>query len=137
MDLKTDSIITLRNVRDLNQNDRPDEMSEGRERECKLREQCKNFEAIFITQIVKAMEKTIPKSSLYGSNNNLASMMFSSVMGDAIAKQKGLGLGDIIYRSLKERDILNESDKLTEDEYLNSMEVLRSLTITGIEDNGE
>ncbi|RKY53501.1 MAG: hypothetical protein DRP89_06105, partial [Candidatus Neomarinimicrobiota bacterium] len=36
-------------------------------REIKLRQKCKDLEGLFITQLFKAMEKTIPKSSLVGS----------------------------------------------------------------------
>jgi len=68
------------------------------------------MEAIFITHIFKAMEKTISKSSLTGSGNTMSSMMFSSVMGEALSERGGLGLADVIFRSLAEKEGLSLDD---------------------------
>jgi len=67
----------------------------------KLAEASKELEAVFISYVLKAMEQTIPKDKDSGSNN-LAKMMFSSVMGKAIAEQGGIGLNEFIYKSLAE-----------------------------------
>ena len=72
-------------------------------RDLKLKETSQQLEASFLNFVFKAMEKTIPKTSLTGgSDNSLSSMMFSSTMSDAIAEQGGIGLADQIYKSLAE-----------------------------------
>ncbi len=73
-------------------------------KDIKLKEQSKQLEGIFITQIVKSMESTIPKNE-ESTSNSLSNMMFSSVMGDAMTKGGGIGLSKIIYNSLKNKDI--------------------------------
>ncbi len=70
-----------------------------------LRRASQDMEATFISMMIKAMERTIPESPLGGSQNNLAKMMFSSVMSTEIAEQGGFGFSDIIFESLKEEDI--------------------------------
>jgi Rod binding domain-containing protein len=71
------------------------------QKERKLDEASKELEAVFISYVLKAMEQTIPKDK-DSSSNNLAKMMFSSVMGKAIAEQGGLGLKEFIFKSLAE-----------------------------------
>lgn len=70
-------------------------------RDEKLWKASKDMEGVFLSQLIKAMEKTIPKSGLTGSNNNLAKMMFSSVLGKEIANKGGIGLAKHIYEGLK------------------------------------
>jgi len=80
-------------------------------RDIQLKEKSKDIEAVFLTQLFKSMEKTIPKN-LTGSNQNMATMMFSSVMGEAMSKGEGLGLSDMIYQSLREKDTPANTDNL-------------------------
>ena len=98
-----------------------------KERDIKLRQTSKDLEAIFITQMFKAMEKTVPKSSLMGSKNTLASMMFSSVMGQALANQGGVGLADVIYRSLKEKETLPSLEEVKSNPLLDNVQDFRLL----------
>jgi len=72
----------------------------------KLQEKAQEMESIFLTQMIKAMRKTVPGNSIGGSENksSLSSMMFSSVMGKALAKSGGVGLADKIFSSLKKMD---------------------------------
>ncbi len=79
----------------------------SQERDLKLKAQAEEMEAIFLSKLVKTMEKTVPKSN---SKNSLSSMMFSSEMGKAMAKAGGIGLSKMIYNSLKEKneDLSNE-----------------------------
>jgi Rod binding domain-containing protein len=67
----------------------------------KLREASKKLEGQFLTFMLKAMESTIPKDEKDNSQS-LATMMFSSVLGNDIAENGGIGLADFIYGSLKE-----------------------------------
>jgi len=73
-------------------------------RERKLKAQAEEMEAIFLTKLIKTMEKTIPKDE-NSSSASLSSMMFSSEMGKSMAKNGGIGLAKIIYQSLQDRDM--------------------------------
>jgi len=66
-----------------------------------LRKKSRELEAVFLTRLMKVMEKTIPKES---SGQTLSTLMFSTVMGDALADSGGIGLSDMIYRSLSENE---------------------------------
>lgn len=68
----------------------------------KLWKASKQMEGVFLSILVKAMEKTVPEGSLTGSKNSLSKMMFSSVMGQEISKNGGIGLANQIFQSLKE-----------------------------------
>ncbi|RKY53453.1 MAG: hypothetical protein DRP89_06170, partial [Candidatus Neomarinimicrobiota bacterium] len=96
-------------------------------REIKLRQKCKDLEGLFITQLFKAMEKTIPKSSLVGSKNTLSSMMFSSVMGEALANQGGFGLADVIFKSLKDKDEIINLDKLSNGNFIDNIQAIGTI----------
>jgi len=96
-------------------------------REFELRNKCKDMEAIFLTQLFKVMEKTIPKSSNDGSKNTLASMMFSSVMGQTLANQGGMGLTDMIYESVKDREEIPEFDELKANEFVDNVSLFKLL----------
>lgn len=105
----------------------PDLLDKKLMREIKLRNKCKDLEAIFLTQLFKVMEKTIPKSEKEGSKNTLASMMFSSVMGQTLANQGGLGLSDIIYESVKDKGEMPEFDELKTNEFIDNVSLFKFL----------
>ncbi|GEM_PF-1977995 len=65
----------------------------------KIRESAKQLEGLFLSFVLKAMEKTIPRDEK-SSRNNLATMMFSSVMGQAMAENGGIGLADFLSASM-------------------------------------
>ena len=96
-------------------------------REIKLRNKCKDLEAIFLTQLFKVMEKTIPKSENEDSKNTLASMMFSSVMGQTLANQGGIGLTDMIYESVKDKEGIPEFDELKTNEFIDNVSLFKLL----------
>ncbi len=67
----------------------------------KLEKSAKELEGLFVSFVLKSMEKTVPHEN--GQKNNLADMMFSSVMGKQISEQGGLGLAKFFYNSLSEQ----------------------------------
>ncbi len=93
----------------VNQNKKLSDKQNGRD--ILLREKANDLEAIFITQIFKAMEKTIPKTDS-GDKQNLSTMMFSSVMGKAVAHNGGIGLSDMIFNSLKGKGDISQLSEL-------------------------
>ena len=64
----------------------------NRSKDIKLKESTEKMEAAFLNFVFKEMEKTIQKVKIdESSDNNLSSMMFSTVMADSIAEQGGFG----------------------------------------------
>jgi len=70
----------------------------------KLWQASKDMESVFMTMLLKALEKTVPEGGLLDSKNSLSKMMFSSVMGKEIADNGGIGLAKHIYESMKDND---------------------------------
>lgn len=108
-------------------------------RDIKLKKAAKELEAIFIAQVIKAMEKTLPGGGISGKKNNLVNMLFSSTIGKAIAEKGGVGLADMIYRSLRHRN--ENGDKvingLPGEEYLKSIELMKETVVPGDVDEHE
>ena len=67
----------------------------------KLKKAAQNFEAIFITQILSNMRRSI-NSGLFGKgmSSEIYHSMFDENIAQAIASKDGFGLSDIIIRSL-------------------------------------
>jgi len=62
----------------------------------------REFESIFIHQMLKAMRKTVVRSDLLGS---FAGEQYESMMDEELSKEiskhKGIGLAEVIHRQLK------------------------------------
>jgi len=84
-------------------------------RDLALKKTSRALEATFLTFLVKSMEKTVPKGGLTESKNSLSSMMFSSVMAESMAKQGGIGIAEMIYRSLSNGSELPRSTSSLEE----------------------
>lgn len=97
------TINTQQFKRSVQQTDVDSSPKTSKARDIQLREASRKLEASFLTQMVKALEKTVPKSGLTGSRNTLASMLFSTVMGDALAQANPTGLSNMFYHSLQEK----------------------------------
>lgn len=126
IDANTEAVSKSSNLLDSSKKAQ-DIFSKKKMREVKLHQKCKELEAIFLTQLFKAMEKTIPNNSPVGSKNTLASMMFSSVMGDALANHGGIGLADIFYESVKDRDEFPKLDELKANNFIDNIGVFKLL----------
>lgn len=73
------------------------------ERETKrLKDACKDFEAMFLTNMLKAMRKTIQKSDLFGSDSGEETFqeMMDVETGKAASKNSSMGIADVLYRQL-------------------------------------
>ena len=64
------------------------------------RKVARDFESIFIRQIIDKMKDTIPKSDLADSSSEQIQSMYWSFLGDAIADKGGFGLWKQIYEQM-------------------------------------
>ncbi|HDR04633.1 MAG TPA: hypothetical protein ENN84_05235 [Candidatus Marinimicrobia bacterium] len=105
------------------------------QRELQLREKAQEMEGLFIMQIVKAMEKTIPKGGLTGDKNSLPAMLFAQTMSDTVSKMGGFGLSESIYQSLKEKDQAGKLENIKElqgldtESYMKSIEIMKQIKL--------
>ena len=67
-----------------------------------LKKACREFESLLVAEMLKEMNKSIPKSDLFGSREK--EEIWQGMLDDEVAKQisgRGtLGLGDTIYAQL-------------------------------------
>ncbi|MBO8130522.1 MAG: hypothetical protein H0Z29_03270 [Candidatus Marinimicrobia bacterium] len=92
----------------------------------KLKKASKEFEGLFLSYVIKAMEKTLPEGGIVGDKNNLVSMLFSSMMGKAIAENGGVGLSKVIYRALKKKGEVENMEMIKTESYLDGLDLIRS-----------
>jgi len=64
------------------------------------RKVARDFESIFIHQIIDKMKDTIPESDLSDSSSQQIKSMYWSFLGDAIADKGGFGLWKQIYEQM-------------------------------------
>ena len=70
--------------------------------EAKLKKACEDFESIFISQMLKEMRKSIPKSGLLdgGDRQDMYISLFDEELSKSLAKRGGIGLGKILYQNV-------------------------------------
>ncbi len=70
-----------------------------------LMDVCKQFEAYFIEQVFKEMEKTVPKSDMgYNTDDRLVNFFKDDVrqrLAAQAGEQQGLGLAQMMYEQMK------------------------------------
>lgn len=71
--------------------------------DAELKQVAQNFESIFIQMMFKEMRNSVEKSNLFG--NSQATQFFESMRDEEMSKQLaasgGIGLGNMVYQSLK------------------------------------
>lgn len=67
-----------------------------------LRESSREFETLFVNEMLKAMRKSVPDGGLFEKSN--ATEMYREMLdmetAKAVTKGKGLGLGEAMYNQL-------------------------------------
>lgn len=82
--------------------------------ESQLKEVCHQFESLFISMLFKQMKATVPKSDYLG--NDTASDIYKSMLDDQlceVASQRGIGLGDMMYKQLSKKYKKEDSASVT------------------------
>ena len=72
-------------------------------RQAKLERACSDFESIFITYMLKSMRSAVTEDGLLENSNesNIIRSMFDENLALEMAKGKGMGLGKMLFESLK------------------------------------
>jgi Rod binding domain-containing protein len=72
----------------------------------KLKKTCAEFESIFITHMLKSMSATIDDDPLLGNNNEskIIKSMFNENLAQVIARGGGMGVGNMLFESLKDKN---------------------------------
>lgn len=70
--------------------------------ETKLKQTCRDMEAVFLNLMLSQMRSTVPKTSLMGDTGKEEMMrsMLDSEMTKNLSQAGGIGLADMIYRQL-------------------------------------
>ncbi len=88
------------------------DLTPGVSKEKKLREACTKFEAVFISKLWEQMRATVPKNGYLNSpQEDMYRSMFDRDFSEKLAKDGGIGLGDMLYGQLKGQ--LNNTAKTT------------------------
>ena len=68
----------------------------------RLKEACKEFEAIFIEYLLHTMRRSIPKADLFKRENaeKIYTSMFDQKIAEKIARTEGFGISDMLYEEL-------------------------------------
>jgi peptidoglycan hydrolase FlgJ len=78
------------------------DLTPGPSKDKKLREACTNFEAVFISKLWEQMRATVPKGGyLHSPQEDMYRSMFDRDFSEKMAKDGGIGLGDMLYTQLK------------------------------------
>jgi peptidoglycan hydrolase FlgJ len=73
-------------------------------RQAKLERACSDFESIFITYMLKSMRSAVTEDGLLENSNesNIIRSMFDENLALEMSKGKGMGLGKMLFESLKD-----------------------------------
>ncbi len=82
--------------------------------DAELKQVCNEFESIFINMMYKQMKATVPKSDYLQSDS--ATEIYNSMLDDKLvekAAQKGIGLGEVMYKQLSKQYLKSGSSTET------------------------
>ncbi|HEY5584835.1 MAG TPA: rod-binding protein [Ruminiclostridium sp.] len=82
--------------------------------DAELKQVCKEFEGIFVNMLYKQMRATVPKSDYLQSDS--ATEIYNSMLDDKLseaASQKGIGLGDMMYKQMSKQYLKQEDSTKT------------------------
>jgi len=75
----------------------------------RLKRACADFEAIFLNLLVQTMRRSIPEGGVFGKTHqsDIYDSLFLQEMSTQLARQRGFGIGDALYRQVRRR--MNET----------------------------
>lgn len=93
------------------------------------------FEALFLSQMLKSMRATVPESGLLGSSaTELYTEMHDAQLAQVMAG-KGVGLAQLIEKHLTQRGLLKEGVKDENEHLLSGIPKAQPRTLTGVMDS--
>src|SRR3990172_7200687 len=75
-----------------------------------LKKACADFESIFIAKVLRSMRNSLDETSLFGNGfgSDIYSGLFEAKLSEKIAQGDGIGIGQVLFKTLAER--LNASE---------------------------
>jgi len=72
-------------------------------RQRRLKEACREFEAIFLEYMLKTMRKSVPKADLFkrGQAEEIYTFLLDEQLAKKIAHTKGIGLANLLFEEFK------------------------------------
>jgi flagellar protein FlgJ len=82
------------------------------EAEYRLRQACRDLEAVFMRHLVSGLRATVPEGGLVGESagSELYREMADEVLAGSLADAGGVGLADLLYHQLHDR-VVEETEK--------------------------
>lgn len=73
----------------------------------RLKKACADFEGLFLNMMIQTMRKSIPEGGVLGKSHQseLFDSMFFQEISTKLARERGLGIGDALYRQVRRRMI--------------------------------
>jgi len=80
-----------------------------------LLQACKDFEAIFVNQLLQEMRKTVPKDGLIPTSQEeeIFTGMFDEEVSKQISQSGRMGLAEMMYEQLRDRSLDDKPGGLT------------------------
>ncbi len=86
----------------------------GKNDDHRLKKACADFEGIFLNQMIQTMRKTIPEGGIFGKSHqsDMYETIFLQEISIKLARERGLGLGDALYRQVRHKIDMKGENKL-------------------------
>lgn len=86
----------------------------GEDQDKKLREATEGFESMFIQRLWQQMRKSVPKEGyLHSKEEDAYLSMFDEELSKKMSRAGGIGLGDMLYKELREQLVRSSGDTAT------------------------
>ena len=78
----------------------------------RLKKACADFEGIFLNLMVQTMRKSIPDGGVFGKTHqsDMYDTLFLQEISTQLARERGLGIGDALYRQVR-RQMIETAEK--------------------------
>ena len=68
-----------------------------------LKKACRDFESIFVHTLLKSMRQSLPNSDMRSLSREIYTSVGDLELARSIAQGRGVGLGDLLFKQLKQR----------------------------------
>jgi Rod binding domain-containing protein len=78
-----------------------------------LKKACADFESIFIAKVLSSMRNSLDETSLFGNGfgSDIYSGLFEAKLSEKIAEGGGIGIGQVLFKTLAEKLNASESEE--------------------------